>query len=161
MKNIIKKSGINWDLIDDYCEVQIISTEVEEKTKIRITYELVESVFRVIPLLNIVMVDGKTTDLTYYSYKNILEKCGIKLEDMLPYLKTKISDIDRKEFMNQNVPIYEKVKMREIRDIIKKGSLKDKNIEIYLGNEPLNRYQLIDFDLVQNSWNNTNKKWIN
>ena len=153
MKNIIKKSGINWDLIDDYCEVQIISTEVEEKTKIRITYELVESVFRVIPLLNIVMVDGKTTDLTYYSYKNILEKCGIKLEDMLPYLKTKISDIDRKEFMNQNVPIYEKVKMREIRDIIEKGSLKDKNIEIYLGNEPLNRYQLTDFDLVQKDGN--------
>ena len=153
MKNIIKKSGILWDHIDGYCEVQIISTEIEEKTKIRITYELVESVFKVIPLLNLVLVDGKTIDLTYYSYKKILKKCGIKMEDMLPYLTTKINDIDRNKLMNQNIPIYEKVKMREIRDKIRKGKLKDKNIEIYLGNEPLNRYQFIDFDLVQKDGN--------
>jgi hypothetical protein len=153
MKQIAKQAGIEWVNINDYCEINIISTHVEETSKVIITYYLIESVFKFIPMLNIILVDGKNIDLSYYSYRSILEKSGIKLEDTLPYLKTKIEKVDRKDISVKNIPLYEKVKVREVKDRIKANNLAEKNVEIYMGNEPLNRYNKTDFDFVEEERN--------
>ena len=153
MKQIAKQAGMEWVNINDYCEINIVSTHVEETSKVIITYYLIESVFKFIPMLNIILVDGKNIDLSYYSYRSILEKSGIKLEDTLPYLKTKVEKIDRKDISVKNIPLYEKVRVREVKDRIKAGNLAEKNVEIYMGNEPLNRYNKTDFDFVEEERN--------
>ncbi len=153
MKQIIKLTGMEWDKIHDYCEINVVSTHVQETSIIRITYQLVESVFKHIPVLNIKTNDEKNVDLSYYSYKTILEKSGIKLEDSLPYLKTEKVALDRKDIKDKNITLCEKVKAREIRDKINSGTLADKNVEIYKGNEPLNHYKKTDFDFVQGERN--------
>ena len=153
MKNIAKKAGIQWDFMIDYFELQEVTTEVKETSKITITYEIVENVFKLIPILRVVFVNGESTDFTYYSLKSILEKCGIKLEHMLPFLKNEIKDFDRIQILSEENILYEKVKIRELKDRIKKGDLKDQNLDIYLGVDSLNRYNKIPFDLVQNDEN--------
>ena len=153
MKNIAKKAGIQWDFMLDYFELQEVTTEVKETSKITITYEIVENVFKLIPLLKVIFVDGKSTEFTYYSLKSILEKSGIKLENVLPYLKNEIKDIDRIQELAKEMPLYEKVKIRELKDRIKKGDLKEKSLDIYLGMDSCDRYNKIPFDLVQNDEN--------
>jgi len=153
MKNIAKKAGIQWDFMIDYFELQEVTTEVKETSKITITYEIVENVFKLIPILRVVFVNGESTDFTYYSLKSILEKCGIKLEHMLPYLNNEIKDFDRIQVLSEENILYEKVKIRELKDRIKKGDLKDQNLDIFLGVDSCNRYNKIPFDLVQNDEN--------
>ena len=112
MKDIVKKAGLQWDLLLDFCEIQIISTEYHETLKTTISYEIVENVFKNIPLLNISFINGQKVDCTFYSYKKILEKCGIRLEKMIPLLKHEIKEFDRMELFHQIIPLYEKVKVR-------------------------------------------------
>lgn len=153
MKNIAKKAGMQWDFMIDYFELQEVTTEVKETSKITITYEIVENVFKLIPLLKVIFVNGESTEFTYYSLKSILEKSGIKLENVLPYLKNEIKDIDRIQELAKEMPLYEKVKIRELKDRIKKGDLKEQSLDIYLGMDSCNRYNKIPFDLVQNDEN--------
>ncbi len=153
MKDIIEKAGMQWDLMIDYVELQIISREEQETMKKTITYEIVQNVFRYIPILNVVIFSREKIDFTFYSYKKILEKSGIKLENMIPYLKHEIKDIDRTELTHEVIPLYEKVKFREIKEKITKSNLKDQNIDIYLGAESLPRFNKSSFDMVEKDGN--------
>ena len=153
MKNIAKKAGIQWDFMLDYFELQEVTTEVKETSKITITYEIVENVFKLIPLLKVIFSSGESTEFTYYSLKCILEKSGIKLEHVIPYLKNEIKDFDRIQELAKEMPLYEKVKIRELKDRIKKGDLKEQSLDIYLGMNSCDRYNKIPFDLVQNDEN--------
>ena len=45
MKNIAKKAGIQWDFMLDYFELQEVTTEVKETSKITITYDLISIIF--------------------------------------------------------------------------------------------------------------------
>ena len=153
MKNIAKKADIEWDFMFDYFNITEVTIEVKETSKITITYEIVENVFKLIPILKVVFVNGESTEFSYYSLKSILEKSGIKLENMLPFLKNEIKDINRIEMLAQEIPLYEKVKIRELKDRIKKGDLKEQSLDIYLGLDSCNRYNKIPFDLVQNDEN--------
>ena len=150
MKDIVKKAGMQWDVLVDYCDMQIISTRVEETTKVTINYEIIENIFKNIPLLKIIMINGEKVDLTYYSYKHILEQSGIKLEKMIPYLRP---DIKKFDLFSQLIPLYEKVLLRELKDKIKKGELKDEKIDAYLGLDSCKRYNESPFDSVQNDGN--------
>ena len=148
MKDIVKKAGLQWDLLLDFCEIQIISTEYHETLKTTISYEIVENVFKNIPLLNISFINGQKVDCTFYSYKKILEKCGIRLEKMIPLLKHEIKEFDRMELFHQIIPLYEKVKVRELKEKIKHGDLKDQNVDIYHGANTCHRYKKIPFDNI-------------
>ena len=148
MKDIVKKAGLQWDLLLDFCEIQIISTEYHETLKTTISYEIVENVFKNIPLLNISFINGQKVDCTFYSYKKILEKCGIRLEKMIPLLKHEIKEFDRMELFHQINPLYEKVKVRELKEKIKHGDLKDQNVDIYHGANTCHRYKKIPFDNI-------------
>ena len=149
MKDIVKKAGLQWDLLLDFCEIQIISTEYHETLKTTISYEIVENVFKNIPLLNISFINGQKVDCTFYSYKKILEKCGIRLEKMIPLLKHEIKEFDRMELFHQIIPLYEKVKIRELKEKIKHGDLKDQNVDIYHGANTCHRYKKIPFDSIE------------
>ena len=150
MKDIFKKSGIQWDFILDYCELQEISKEVHETSKITVSYEIVENVFKQIPLLNIKINNGEKIDFPYYSYQNILKKSGINLEHMIPYLNHEIKDIDRIELNNEIIPLNEKVKIRQLKERIKYGDLKTEDFDISIGNKQCNRYNQIPFDNFEN-----------
>ena len=149
MKDIVKKAGLQWDLLLDFCEIQIISTEYHETLKTTISYEIVENVFKNIPLLNISFINGQKVDCTFYSYKKILEKCGIRLEKMIPLLKHEIKEFDRMELFHQIIPLYEKVKIRELKEKIKHGDLKDQKVDIYHGTNTCHRYKKIPFDNIE------------
>ena len=151
MKDILKKADIEWDLLVDFCEIQIISTQIEETTKVTVNYELVENVFKYIPLLKIIFVNGEKVDFTYYSYKRVLENCGIKLENMIPYLHPEIKKIDRNEIFNKIYPLYERVQLREIKDRVDHGDLKDKNVDIHIGLDRAKGFKKIPFDDVENN----------
>ena len=151
MKDILKKADIEWDLLVDFCEIQIISTQIEETTKVTVNYELVENVFKYIPLLKIIFVNGEKVDFTYYSYKKVLENCGIKLENMIPYLHPEIKKIDRNEIFNKIYPLYERVQLREIKDRVDHGDLKDKNVDIHIGLDRCKGFKKIPFDEVENN----------
>jgi hypothetical protein len=155
MKNIAKKAGIQWDFMIDYFELQEVTTEVKETSKITITYEIVENVFKMIPILKVFFGNGESKEFAYYSLKKILEKSGIKLEKMLPFLKNEIKEFDRiQELENEmKMPLYEKVKIRELKDRIKNGDLKDQSLDLNLGADSCNRCNKIPFDLVQNDAN--------
>ena len=151
MKDILKKADIEWDLLVDFCEIQIISTQIEETTKVTVNYELVENVFKYIPLLKIIFVNGEKVDFTYYSYKRVLENCGIKLENMIPYLHPEIKKMDRNEIFNKIYPLYERVQLREIKDRVDHGDLKDKNVDIHIGLDRAKGFKKIPFDEVENN----------
>ena len=119
MKDIVKKAGMQWDLLIDYCDIQIVDTQIKETSKVTISYELVDNVFKYVPLLQIVFENGEKVDCSFYSYKNILDKSGIKLDKMIPYLQHEVKDIDRAAIEHETVPLYEKVKLRQLRDKIK------------------------------------------
>ena len=55
MKDIVKKAGMQWDLLIDYCDIQIVDTQIKETSKVTISYELVDNVFKYVPLLQIVL----------------------------------------------------------------------------------------------------------
>ena len=151
MKDILKKADIEWDLLVDFCEIQIISTQIEETTKVTVNYELIENVFKYIPLLKVIFVNGEKVDFTYYSYKKVLENCGIKLENMIPYLHPEIKKMDRNEIFNKIYPLYERVQLREIKDRVDHGDLKDKNVDIHIGLDRSKGFKKIPFDDVENN----------
>ena len=149
LRNIVKKAGIAWDFILDYIVIQEVTTEVHETSHITITYQMVDNIFQLIPLLDFNSLNGEKIQFTYYSLKSILEKSGIKLEKMLPFLKHEIKEIDRVKLLSGEIPLYEKVKIRELKDRIKKGDLKEKSLDINLGAEPLERFNQIPLDFFK------------
>ena len=165
LKDIFKKAGISSDFMLDYCEFQVITTEILETSKVTITYEIVENVFKFIPLLSVKPTNGDKIDFTNYSYRNILKKCGIDLEHMLPYLHLEIKNIDRTELNNEIIPLNEKVKIRNLKERIKDGDLSKQDFDICVKNEQCHRYNEVPFDIIQNDenevrdlLNNLNKK---
>ena len=149
MKDIVKKAGMQWDLLIDYCDIQIVDTQIKETSKVTISYELVDNVFKYVPLLQIVFENGEKVDCSFYSYKNILDKSGIKLDKMIPYLQHEVKEIDRAAIEHETVPLYEKVKLRQLRDKIKHGDFKDQKVNFDHDMQPLKRFDKIRFDMVE------------
>ena len=69
MKDIVKKAEIEWDILANYCEIQVVSTEKIETSKVTISYEIVENIFKYIPILQINCVNGEKTVLLFIHIK--------------------------------------------------------------------------------------------
>ena len=67
MRNIMKKAGFPLGMLNDFCTIEQVSTEVEESTQKIITYAIVENVFKYIPLLNVKMVNLIIHDIRHIS----------------------------------------------------------------------------------------------
>lgn len=153
MKKIIRKAGMQWGLINDYCDVQVITKEMDETSKFKytITHKIIENVFKKVLILTITLKNGEKMYLAYNSYKKILEQTGIDLETILTYLHCEINDLDRAEMNNKRIPIYEKVKELELKDKIKKEDLKEEKVEISKGTYQCDRINKSYFDSFENN----------
>lgn len=145
IKDIFKKAGFNMDSLLEYANVQIVEQEIEETTKVQISYYIYENIFRLVPLLKVIPKEGETFDIAFYSYRNILNKCGIELEKIIPYLQIKQKDINREELIKKNIPLYEKSKVRELKGKINED-IKEEKIYILKGGDMCKRYPTIPFD---------------
>ena len=151
MKNIIKKAGIHWDFISEYCDVQLVTRHVDESLKYKRSYTIIENVLKNVPTVNIKLVSGEKIVITYYSYKKILEKSDINLEKVLPYLNCEIRKVDREELENKGMPIYQKVKEIELKNRLNKSDMKDEYMHISKGTLQCHRYKKVGFDPIENN----------
>ena len=152
IKDIFKKAGFHMDSLLEYVNVQIVEQEIEETTKIQINYYIYENIFRLVPLLKVIFKDGETFYIAFYSYRNILNKCGIEIEKIIPYLQIEQKEIDREELLKKNIPLYEKSKVRELKGKINED-IKDETIYILKGSDVCKRYPKIQFDDLESNEN--------
>ena len=145
IQDIVKKAGFDLDSLLEFASIQIVEQEIQETTKIQTNYYTYETVFSLVPILKVIFENGDNFDIAFYSYRNILNKCGLKLEQIGPYLTIEKKDIDRKELMNKHIPLYESSKVRELKGKINE-EIKDQTIYILKGGNVCKRYPEIPFD---------------
>ena len=145
IQDIVKKAGFDLDSLLEFASIQIVEQEIQETTKIQTNYYTYETVFSLVPILKVIFESGENFDIAFYSYRNILNKCGLKLEQIGPYLTIEKKDINRKELMKKHIPLYESSKVRELKGKINE-EIKDQTIYILKGGNVCKRYPEIPFD---------------
>ena len=144
-QNIIKKAGIDSESLIDYVGVQIVSLEEHETTKTHVSYHVYEKIFSLIPLLLVKFENGENFEITFYSFRTILNKCGISLEEILNYMSTQVKDINREELMKKIIPLYESCKLRQLKSQID-DKIKDDTLYAFKGCSKANEFNQILFD---------------
>ena len=145
IQDIIKKAGYAIDSLLEYSSVQIVSEEMFETTRTEISYFTYEKIFNLVPLLRVYFQNEENFDIAFYSYRNILKKCGIQLEKVIPYLKIIKKEINREELLKTKIPLYESYKKRQIKEVINPG-IKEHKIYILKGGDVCERYPETLFD---------------
>ena len=152
VKDIIKKAGLGIDELLDIVDFQVVTLENEETTtKIQISYIVYETIFKSIPLLKVIF-ENDNFEIAFYSFRTILNKSGIKLEEVIPYLKIIIADINREELMKTIMPLYESVKIRQTKELINQD-IRNAQLYILKGCNTCTRYpnnNLDDFEFARN-----------
>ena len=152
IKDIIKKAGYEIDSLFSYSTFEIVTKEILESRKTHISYYIYENIFRFVPLVRVYFNNGENFDTAFYSYRSILEKCGIKLEDMNPYIRIKIKEINREELMKQEIPLYESSKRRILKGMIGQD-IKEQTFDLLKGVDPLQRFKKVPFDEFEQNLN--------
>ena len=143
--HIMEKAGIDLDSMIYYIGLQIITQEITEK--VVIDYYTFEKIFSKIYFLTVKYKDKKNTDISFYSYRQILKNCGIKLEEILPYLHIDIKN-NKREIINYNINdsrLYKGVQIRQLKELIS-PEMKSMNMDLKKGTEPIRRIEKINFD---------------
>ena len=153
--HIMKKSGINFESMIFYLGLQIISQEISEN--VVIDYYLFEKIFKLISLLSIKFNNNKNNvDITFYSFRQILKNCGIKLEDILPFLHIDITNLERNNINNEDLPLIKSLKIRQLKELIS-PKVQNMNIDLMKGTESLlriNKNNFEDLDMFRNNQSN-------
>ena len=143
--HIMEKAGIDLDSMIYYIGLQIITQEITEK--VVIDYYTFEKIFSKIYFLTVKYKDKKNTDISFYSYRQILKNCGIKLEEILPYLHIDIKN-NKREIINYNINdsrLYKGVQIRQLKELIS-PEMNSMNMDLEKGTEPIKRIEKINFD---------------
>ena len=141
--HIMKKAGIDFESMIYYLGLQIVSHEINEN--VVINYYLLESIFKLIPTLSIKFDNKNNFDITFYSFNKILKNCGIKLDEIIPFLHIDIKNIDRAELNSNNIPVYRAYQHRQIKNLIT-PELQNMNMDLMKGTDSLSRIKKNDFD---------------
>ena len=141
--HIMKKAEINFDSMIYYLGLQIVSNEINEN--IAINYYLFEEILNLISLLSIKFKNKNNLNITFFSFDKILKNCGIRLEEILPYLHLDIINIKREEIKNDNIPICKALQIRQIKNVISPEIL-NTNIDLMKGTDSLVRIEQNNFD---------------
>ena len=154
--HIMKKAGINFESMIFYLGLQIISQEISEN--VVIDYYTFEKIFKLISLLTIKFNDNNKNnlDITFYSFRQILKNCGIKLEDILPFLHIDITNLERSNINNEDLPLIKFLKIRQLKELIS-PEVQNTNIDLMKGTESLlriNKNNFEDLDMFRNSQSN-------
>ena len=156
-QNIIKKAGIDSESVIDYVGVQIVSLEEHETTKTHVSYHIYEKIFSLIPLLLVKFENGENFEIAFYSFRTILNKSGISLEEILSYMETKVKDFNREELMKKIMPLYESCKLRQLKSQIN-DKIKDEKLYAFKGSSKANEFNKIPFDDFENNRNEGSDK---
>ena len=154
--HIMKKAGINFESMIFYLGLQIISQEISEN--VVIDYYTFEKIFKLISLLFIKFNDNNKNnlDITFYSFRQILKNCGIKLEDILPFLHIDITNLERNKINNEDLPLIKFLKIRQLKELIP-PEVQNTNIDLMKGTESLlriNKNNFEDLDMFRNNQSN-------
>lgn len=153
--HIMKKAGINFESMIFYLGLQIISQEISEN--VVIDYYTFEKIFKLISLLTIKFNSNKNNlDITFYSFRQILKNCGIKLEDILPFLHIDITNLERNNINNEDLPLIKFLKIRQLKELIS-PEVQNTNIDLMKGTESLlriNKNNFEDLDMFRNNQSN-------
>ena len=154
--HIMKKAGINFESMIFYLGLQIISQEISEN--VVIDYYTFEKIFKLISLLTIKFNDNNKNnlDITFYSFRQILKNCGIKLEDILPFLHIDITNLERSNINNEDLPLIKFLKIRQLKELIS-PEVQNTNIDLMKGTESLlkiNKNNFEDLDMFRNNQSN-------
>ena len=141
--HIMQKAEINFEKMIYYLGLQIVSHEIEEN--VVINYYLLESIFKLIPTVSIKFNNKNNTDITFFSFNQILKNSGIKLDEIIPFLHIDIKNIDRNELNNNCIPIYKAYQIRQLKNLISPEII-NTNIDIMKGADSLLRIEKNDFD---------------
>ena len=160
--HIMKKAGINFESMIFYLGLQIISQEISEN--VVIDYYTFEKIFKLISLLFIKFNDNNKNnlDITFYSFRQILKNCGIKLEDILPFLHIDITNLERNNINNEDLPLIKFLKIRQLKELIS-PEVQNTNIDLMKGTESLlriNKNNFEDLDMFRNNQSNFLKEII-
>ena len=140
--HIMKKADINIESMIYYLGLQIVSHEINEN--IIINYYVLEKIFKLIYFLNIKFINKNNIDITFYSFRQILKKCGITLEEIIPFLHMDIKNIDRNNINYNEIPIIKSIQIREMKELISPEIL-NMNFDIMKGSDSINRIRKNDF----------------
>lgn len=140
--HIMKKADINIESMIYYLGLQIVSHEINEN--IIINYYVLEKIFKLIYFLNIKFINKNNIDITFYSFRQILKKCGITLEEIIPFLHMDIKNIDRNNINYNEIPIIKSIQIREMKELISPEIL-NINFDIMRGTDSINRIGKNDF----------------
>ncbi len=156
INHIMKKAGINFESMIFYLGLQIISQEISEN--VVIDYYTFEKIFKLISLLSIKFNDNNKNnlDITFYSFRQILKNCGIKLEDILPFLHIDITNLERNNINNEDLPLIKFLKIRQLKELIS-PEVQNTNIDLMKGTESLlriNKNNFEDLDMFRNNQSN-------
>ena len=160
--HIMKKAGINFESMIFYLGLQIISQEISEN--VVIDYYTFEKIFKLISLLTIKFNNNNKNnlDITFYSFRQILKNCGIKLEDILPFLHIDITNLERSNINNEDLPLIKFLKIRQLKELIS-PEVQNTNIDLMKGTESLlriNKNNFEDLDMFRNNQSNFLKEII-
>jgi hypothetical protein len=143
--HIMKKAGINFESMIFYLGLQIVSQEINEN--VVIDYFTFEKIFNLISLLSIKFNNKNNLDITFFSFRQILKNCGIKLDEIIPFLHIDIKNIDRSELNSNNIPVYRAYQFRQIKNLIK-PEIQNMKIDLTKGTDSLLRIEKNDFDNI-------------
>ena len=147
LKNISKKMGIDFSDMINYLSLQIVSVQLKESIKMIKSLEIYIKIFNNIHLLVVKFLNKEKFPITYYSYKTILNMCGISIDKILPLFDIKIiPNITREDILNYEKNIlYDKALEREIKESIDEN-IKEEKINIYKGSEQCKRIPKPKYD---------------
>ena len=152
--HIMKKAGINFESMIFYLGLQIVSQEINEN--VVIDYFTFEKIFNLISLLSIKFNNKNNLDITFFSFRQIVKNCGIKLEDILPFLHIDIINLNRNNINHEDLPIIKSLKIRQLKELIS-PEVQNMNIDLMKGTDSLlriNKNNFDDLDICRNSHSN-------
>ena len=150
LQNISKKIGMDFSEMINYLSLQIVTVRLKESIRTIKSLEIYLKVFNYIHLLNVKFPNKIKFPITYYSYKSILNMCGITIDKMFGTFDIEqTNNLTRDDLLkNEKSILYNKVLIRELYEGID-DKIKEEQIDVYKGGEHCGRIPKPQFDALE------------
>ena len=150
LQNISKKIGMDFSEMINYLSLQIVTVRLKESIRTIKSLEIYLMVFNYIHLLNVKFPNKIKFPITYYSYKSILNMCGITIDKMFGTFDIEqTNNLTRDDLLkNEKSILYNKVLIRELYEGID-DKIKEEQIDVYKGGEHCGRIPKPQFDALE------------
>ena len=150
LQNISKKMSMDFSEIINYLSLQIVTVRLKESIRTIKSLEIYLMIFNYIHLLNVKFPNKIKFPITYYSYKSILNMCGITIDKMFGTFDIEqTNNLTRDDLLkNEKSILYNKVLIRELYEGID-DKIKEEQIDVYKGGEHCGRIPKPQFDALE------------